>query len=164
MRLRTVGGRSVFTARRAGANPRSACCAEEAAAPGTSFSAQLLFQPFDLVAQVRDPVGHRSLVYKEDGPHRNPCCKKKLEILHRTSFPDTGCGSTLRDSASCCNSASSCRRCSSLYRSLRTRIIVPTIATMHSPSTLPIVGSRAESGPPKITGCGCCVRHNRFDM
>src|SRR6185437_30642 len=132
-----------------------------------SVFANLLLQPLDIRAQSRYSAGNGYFVSKKNRPYSDPCGKEEMEIFHMESFAEDAIRADgepeSRASAATRNSSNSWRSRSSRYRSTSARIATNSIAAIQITSTLPIVGLRPASGPPKITGAGCCVRHSRFD-
>src|SRR3970040_1423133 len=63
-----------------------------------------------------------------------------------------------------CKLSSSARIRSIRYRSRKYQAKSDRNAARHHKNPRHISGSRPEPAPPAITGCGCCVRHQRMDM
>src|SRR5437773_6551505 len=111
---------------------------------------QLRLQPLDLFAQRAHALRDRNVVHKKNRP---PCEVRRehaIQVFHRTS-------ASLRKSSTLARSASS------LYRALKSRISSPVSAPHINKYETRIRGSSPEPGPPKTTGFGCCVRHQRIE-
>lgn len=87
--------------RSTGRSPGHAREAGISAAVGLAF-AKLLLEPVDLLAEARDPAGHRNFVDEEDSPNGHPRGEQKMEVSHvQLSVADVSVRSalTLRPSA-----------------------------------------------------------------
>src|SRR6266704_4258715 len=119
--------------------------------PTELFSlAQQRLEPFDLFAQRAHALRNGDVVHKKNRPACEVRREHAIQVFHRTS-------ASLRKSSTLARSASS------LYRALKSKISKPVSAPHISRYETRIRGSSPEPGPPRITGCGCCVRHQRIE-
>src|SRR5271154_7397708 len=115
-----------------------------------SIPLQRILQPFKILPQRCGADGHAHVIHKKNSPGDHIRREHTIQIFHAAS-----------DSRR--TIAKSPRMASSWYRDCINSTINASIGTQQKNSTLYISGSSPEPGPPMITGCGCCVRHQRIE-
>src|SRR5271168_1732192 len=115
-----------------------------------SIPLQRILQPFKILPQRCGADGHAHVIHKENSPSDEIRREHTVQIFHAAS-----------DSRRTISKLP--RMASSWYRDCISSTINASMGTQQKNSTLYISGSSPEPGPPMITGCGCCVRHQRID-